>query len=97
MQENSGRQIRREIKGGQLGERVGKKVGEKVGEKTGEKVGESLGEIDKVKPLPMALLLLLLFCAYILSELLLYSKYDRSSMPRVGYSDGFETYSESNS
>ena len=48
MQENSGRQIRREIKVGQLGERVGKKVGEKVGEKTGEKVGESLGEIDKL-------------------------------------------------
>ena len=48
MQENSGRQIRREINVGQLGERVGKKVGEKVGEKTGEKVGESLGEIDKL-------------------------------------------------
>ena len=48
MQENSGRQIRREIKGGQLGDRVGKKVGEKVGEKTGEKVGESLGDIDKL-------------------------------------------------
>ena len=44
MQENSGRQIRREIKVGQLGERVGKKVAEK----TGEKVGESLGEIDKL-------------------------------------------------
>jgi hypothetical protein len=41
VQENSGRQIRREIKGGQLGE--------KVGEKTGEKVGESLGEIHKLK------------------------------------------------
>ena len=52
MQENSGRQIRREIKGGQLGERVGKKVGEKVGEKTGEKVGESLGEIDKLNLCP---------------------------------------------
>ena len=44
----SGRQIKREIKGGQLGERVGKKVGEKVVKKTGEKVGESLGEIDKL-------------------------------------------------
>ena len=40
VQENSGRQIRREIKGGQLGEKVGKKLGEKVGEKTGEKVGD---------------------------------------------------------
>ena len=49
MQENSGRQIRREIKEGQLGEKVGKKLGEKVGEKTGEKVGESLGEIHKLK------------------------------------------------
>ena len=49
MQENSGRLIRREIKGGQLGDRVGKKVGVKVGEKAGEKVGESLGEIDKLK------------------------------------------------
>ena len=48
MQENSGRQIMRELKVGQLGERVGKKVGEKVEEKTGEKVGESLGEIDKL-------------------------------------------------
>ena len=48
MQENSGRQIRREIKGGQLGEKVGEKLGEKVGEKTGEKVGESLGEIHKL-------------------------------------------------
>ena len=44
MQENSGRQVRSEIKGGQLGERVAKKVGEK----TGEKVGESFGEIDKL-------------------------------------------------
>ena len=52
MQDNSGGQIRREIKGGQLGERVGKKVGEKVGEKTGEKVGESLGEIDKLNLCP---------------------------------------------
>ena len=48
MQENSGRQIRREIKRGQLGEKVGEKLGEKVGEKTGEKVGESLGEIHKL-------------------------------------------------
>ena len=48
MQENSGRQIRREIKRGQLGEKVGKKLGKKVGEKTGEKVGESLGEIHKL-------------------------------------------------
>ena len=48
MQENSGRQIRREIKGGQLGEKVDKELGEKVGEKTGEKVGESLGEIHKL-------------------------------------------------
>ena len=48
VQENSGRQIRREIKGGQLGEKVGEKLGEKVGEKTGEKVGESLGEIHKL-------------------------------------------------
>ena len=45
MHENSGRHIRREIKGGQLGE----KVGEKVGEQTGEKVEKSLGEIDKLK------------------------------------------------
>ena len=49
MQKNSGRQIRREIKGGHLGEKVGKKLGEKMGEKTGEKVGESLGEIHKLK------------------------------------------------
>ena len=49
MQKNSGRQIRREIKGGYLGEKVGKKLGEKMGEKTGEKVGESLGEIHKLK------------------------------------------------
>ena len=49
MQDNSGRQIRREINGGQLGEKVVEKVAEKVGEKTGEKVGESLGEIDKLK------------------------------------------------
>ena len=48
MQENGWRQIREEIKEGQLGERVGKKVGEKVGKKTEEKVGESLGEIDKL-------------------------------------------------
>ena len=48
MQENSGRQIRREIKGGLLGEKVGEKLGEKVREKTGEKVGESLGEIHKI-------------------------------------------------
>ena len=40
MQENSGRQARGEIKGGQLGE--------KVGEKTGEKVEESFGEIHKL-------------------------------------------------
>ena len=40
MQDNSGRQIRRELKGGQLGE--------KVGEKTGEEVKESLGEIHKL-------------------------------------------------
>ena len=38
VQENRGRRIRREIKGGQLGEKVGEKLGEKVGEKTGEKV-----------------------------------------------------------
>ena len=44
MQENSKRQNRGEIKGGQLGEKLGEKVGEKVGEKT----GESLGEIDKL-------------------------------------------------
>ena len=49
MQENSWRQIRREIKGGQLGEKVGEKFREKRGEKTGEKVGESLGEIHKPK------------------------------------------------
>ena len=49
MQENSGRHIRREIKGGHFGEKVGKKLGEKMGEKTGEKVGESLGEIHKLK------------------------------------------------
>ena len=49
VQKNSGRQIRREIKGGYLGEKVGKKLGEKMGEKTGEKVGESLGEIHKLK------------------------------------------------
>ena len=48
MQENSGRQKRREIKGGQLGEKVGKKLGETVGEKTEEKVGESLEEIHKL-------------------------------------------------
>ena len=48
VQENSGRQIKREIKGGQLGEKVGEKLGEKVGEKTGEKVGESLEEIHKL-------------------------------------------------
>ena len=48
MEESSGRQIRREIKGGQLGEKVGKKLGEKGGEKTGEKVGKSLGEIHKL-------------------------------------------------
>ena len=48
MQENSGNQIRTEIKGGQLGEKVGEKLGEKVEEKTGEKVGESLGEIHKL-------------------------------------------------
>ena len=48
MQENSGIQIRREIKGGQLGDKVGKKVGEKVGENTGAKVGESLGEVHKL-------------------------------------------------
>ena len=48
MQENSGRQIRREINGGQLGEKVGKKLGENVREKTGEKVGESLGGIHKL-------------------------------------------------
>ena len=48
MQENSGRQIRRETKGGQLGEKVGEKLGEKVGEKTEEKVGGSLGEIHKL-------------------------------------------------
>jgi hypothetical protein len=41
VQENSGRQLRRGIKGGQLGEKVGEKLGEKVAEKTGEKVGES--------------------------------------------------------
>ena len=52
MQENSGRQTRREIKGGQLGEKVGEKLGEKVGEKTGEKVGESLGEIHKLNLCP---------------------------------------------
>ena len=48
MQDNSGRQIRREIKGGKLGEKVGKKVGEM----TGEKVGESLGEINKLNLCP---------------------------------------------
>ena len=48
VQENSGRQIRRETKGGQLGEKVGEKLGEKMGEKTGEIVGESLGEIHKL-------------------------------------------------
>ena len=48
VQENSGRQIMREIKGGQLGEKVGEKSGEKMEEKTGEKVGESLGEIHKL-------------------------------------------------
>ena len=48
VQENSVRQIRREIKGGQSGKKVGEKLGEKVGEKTGEKVGESLGEIHKL-------------------------------------------------
>ena len=48
VQENSGRQIRREIKEGQLGEKVGENLGEKVGEKTGEKVGESVGEIHKL-------------------------------------------------
>ena len=52
MQKNSGRQIKKEIKWGQLGEKVGEKVGEKtrekVGEKTRERVGESLGEIDKL-------------------------------------------------
>ena len=53
MQKNSGRQIRREIKGGHLGEKVGKKLGEKMGEKTGEKVGESLGEIHKLKLCPL--------------------------------------------
>ena len=52
MQENNGRQIRREIKGGQLGEKVGEKLGEKDGEKTGEKVGESLGEIHKLNLCP---------------------------------------------
>jgi len=52
VQKNSGRQIRREIKGGHLGEKVGKKLGEKMGEKTGEKVGESLGEIHKLKLCP---------------------------------------------
>ena len=53
MQENSGRQIRREIKGGQLGEKVGEKLGEKVGEKTGEKVGEGL-EIHKLNLCPLS-------------------------------------------
>ena len=48
MQENSGKQIRREMKVGQLGENVGEKLGEKVGEKTWEKVGESLGGIHKL-------------------------------------------------
>ena len=48
MQKNSGRQIRRKIKGGQLRDKVGKKVGEKVGDKVGEKLGESLREIDKL-------------------------------------------------
>ena len=48
MQENSERQFRREIKGGQSGEKVDKKLGEKVGEKSGEKLEESLGEIHKV-------------------------------------------------
>ena len=48
LQDNSGRQIRREIKGGPLGEKVGEKLGENVGEKTGEKVGESLGDIHKL-------------------------------------------------
>ena len=48
MHENSGRQISKEIKGGQLGEKVDKKLGEKVVEKKGEKVGESLGEIHKL-------------------------------------------------
>jgi len=52
VQKNSGRQIRREIKGGHLGEKVGKKLGEKMGEKTGEKVGESLGEIHKLNLVP---------------------------------------------
>ena len=48
MQDNSGRPIRREIKGGQLGKKLGKKLGEKVGEKPGEKVEESLGKIHKL-------------------------------------------------
>ena len=52
MQENSGRQIWREIKGGQLGKKVGEKLGEKVGEKTEKKVGESLGEIHKLNLCP---------------------------------------------
>ena len=52
MQENSGRQIWREIKGGQLGKKVGEKMGEKVGKKTGEKVGKSLGEIHKLNLVP---------------------------------------------
>ena len=48
MQENSERQFRREIKGGQSEEKVDEKLGEKVGEKSGEKVGEILGEIHKL-------------------------------------------------
>ena len=52
VQENSGRQIRREMMGGQLGKKVGEKLGEKVGEKPGEKVGESLGEIHKLNLCP---------------------------------------------
>ena len=64
MQGHSGRQIRREIKGGQFWEKVGKKVGEKVEEKVeekiGEKVGESLGEIDKLNlcPPPPAMIMI---------------------------------------
>ena len=48
MQENSGKQIRREIKGGQLKDNMGEKLGEKVVEKTGDKMGDSLGEIHKL-------------------------------------------------
>ena len=52
MQENSERQIWREIKGGQSGKKVAEKMGEKVGKKTGEKVGKSLVEIHKLNLVP---------------------------------------------